>query len=109
VGKNIDELRGQMDERPLEPSEAAAEQVKEDTKGKDVRSATWYGFVVDIEDLRGSGEVAWAEETLAGIQETVERTHRVTEGQQRAIDNIAAKRQAPRSGGRRYEGFNRGR
>lgn len=46
-------------------------------------------FLREIDDLLDSGEYDWAEETLSGIRTTVERTERATEGQRRAVDNIA--------------------
>ena len=95
MGKTIDELN--LDQTLIRQEALPAE--------GDVRKTAWYAFVKDIEELRAGGEVAYAEETLAGIQETVERTQRVTAGQQRAVDNIAATR--GRSGSRRYEGYSR--
>ena len=61
-----------------------------------------------IDDLLADGDYVWAEDTLTGIRETVERTKRVTEGQQRAVANIQHRGEARRDDGlgrRRYEGF----
>jgi hypothetical protein len=100
MGKTLDELRARMDERPLRPGEDT------DTEAKgDVRATEWYAFTKEIEELRESGRVNWAEETLAGIQETVERTQRVTDGQLRAVWNISSAETHPRRGSRRYEGY----
>lgn len=45
-------------------------------------------FLDDIDELRGSGSVDWADDTLTGIYDTVGRQNIVTEGQRRAVDNI---------------------
>jgi hypothetical protein len=74
-----------------------------ETKATDVRATAWYRFTVDIEELIGTGEYTWAEDTLRSIQLTVEQTQRVTDGQRQAVDNIEAGRY--KSHGRRYEGF----
>lgn len=52
----------------------------------DERQSDWYRFLREIEDLLPDRQ--WAAETLEGIQETVERTRVVTEGQRRAVENI---------------------
>src|SRR5262245_58826615 len=104
MGKTIDELRAQLDERPLLPGEGV------DTQAEgDVRATAWYSFIKDIEDLVESDDYTWALTTLLGIRETVERTKRVSEAQQRAVVNIASARRAPhpRGASRRYEGFSR--
>jgi hypothetical protein len=87
MGKRIDELM--LDDSPIQ--------------SPDPRETEWQRFSRDIEELRGSGAYHWAESTLAGIQETVEKTKRVTDGQRRAVTNIEAAR--GRGGSRRYEGF----
>jgi hypothetical protein len=75
----------------------------------DARDTGWYKFILDIEDLLATGQFNWAAETLEGIQRTVEETHRVTDGQKRAVDNIEKTKDRLRSGGsfyrRRYEGY----
>jgi len=65
-----------------------------------------------IDEMTDSGKYGWAEDTLSGIRESVERTQRVTEGQQRAVNNIEAARQSDRAPSertfrRRYEGYRR--
>lgn len=93
MGKRIDDL-------PLDDSPITREP---DAMEGDVRATQWYAFVREVEDLRESGDYAWAEETLAGIQETVERTKRVTPGQERALFNILSAERPSR----RYEGYGR--
>ena len=41
-----------------------------------------------IDDLLDSGEYDWCEDTLSGIRETIEKKEFVTEGQERAVNNI---------------------
>lgn len=72
----------------------------------DPRGTEWYRFVTDIEDLLATGKYTWAEDTLRSIQQTVELTKRVTDGQRQAVGNIEAG--AYKTHGRRYEGFTRG-
>jgi hypothetical protein len=50
-------------------------------------------FIKRIDELLESGDYDWAEDTLSGIRETVERTGRVTENQERAVSNIEGARQ----------------
>jgi len=72
----------------------------------DERQSEWYRFLQEIEQLLPDAQ--WAAETLEGIQETVERTRTVSEGQRRAVRNIeAAKDRTPRGSRRRYEGWRR--
>ena len=75
----------------------------------DPRDSDWYQFSQEIEDLLATGKATFAEDTLRGIQETVEAHHRVTIGQKQAVRNveiaIERSRDRPRSGSRRYEGF----
>jgi hypothetical protein len=77
------------------------------TKGApDDRDTVWYQTVTEIEAMRVSDEYRFAEDTLRGIMESIERFRTVTPGQRRAIDNIAAsKSRADGVRGRRYEGF----
>ena len=91
MGKPIDQLR--LDDQPLPVAKT------------DLRDEAWYQFVTEIDDLLATGKYGWAETTLADIQQTVQETHRVTEGQRKAIENIEAG--IYRSHGRRYEGFRR--
>lgn len=67
----------------------------------------WYQFVGVIEALLASGEYDWAFGTLGGIRDTVLKTRRVSEAQQRAVGNIEASKRDGRDDGwraRRYEG-----
>lgn len=77
----------------------------------DVRSERWYQLLQEIDDLLASGQANWAAQTLEGIRETVEQRKVVTEGQERAVRNIAERvessRSRPRTGSRRYEGYSR--
>lgn len=73
---------------------------------QDVRDTEWYQFKQEIDEMLASGRYEWAEETLSGIAETVERYETVTEGQRRAVGNIAKAGQRERLGrSRRYEGY----
>jgi hypothetical protein len=93
MGKSLNDL--QLSDAPL----TAAKPV-------DPRSTDWYRFCREIDDLLATGRYTWAEDTLTGIQETVERLQRVSEGQRRAVATIEARGDAqPRRGSRRYEGF----
>lgn len=86
MGKRIDQLK--LDDTPIE--------------APDERDSEWYRFSQDIDDLLATGEYTWAEDTLTGIQETVERIKRVTAAQKRAVTNIENARER-----RRYEGWRR--
>jgi hypothetical protein len=88
MGKTIDELTG-LDDTPFD-------------EAPDPRPTAWGRFVRDIEDLLDTGQYTWAEDTLRGIQATVEKTERVTEGQRQAVAHIET---AKRS--RRWEGYGR--
>lgn len=46
-------------------------------------------FVSQIEDMLASGDFEWAVDTLCGIMDTVGHRGQVTEGQRRAVRNIA--------------------
>ncbi len=80
------------------------------TAPSDPRRSDWYRFSQEIDDLLATGRYAWAQDTLTDIQATVEKTERVTEGQQRAVKHIESARSEERERGRsrRYEGFRRG-
>lgn len=100
MGKSVDELH--LSDEPLHPHRQHAPQ--------DLRNEPWYQFLQDIDGLIASGQYQWAESTLRGIQQTVEYTKRVTEGQQRAVKNIEESRQTGRLPSerryhRRYEGW----
>lgn len=93
AGKSLDQLN--LSDQPL-------------PKPTDVRDEGWYQFSQEIEDLLATGRATFAESTLLSIQETVEKTHVVTDGQRRAVRNIEDAATRPRVGsyrGRRYEGF----
>jgi hypothetical protein len=63
----------------------------------------------EIDDLLNSGNFGWAYNTLRGIKDSVEQYQSVTEGQRRAVENIAgARRRSEGWSKRRYEGFSRG-
>lgn len=89
MGKRLEELR-KLDDTPIVERLVEAQ----DAPGTDLRETGWYQFIGLIDELIDGQQYAYAYETLAGIRETVERTRRVTEGQQRAVANIEA------SGGR---------
>ncbi len=95
------------DDLPLDPFSHTRRQ--DDTA--DIRRTEWYAFTQEIDALLGSEQYTWAEGTLSGIRETVERTQQVTAGQRKAVANIRAAKERPRRDGfrRRYEGFGRGR
>lgn len=97
MGKRIEDLP--LDDTPISDPPREPEP-------HDARDTDWYKFIVEIEDLLATGEVAFASETLEGIQQTVERSHRVTAGQRRAVKNIEATKDRQHAS-RRYEGFNR--
>jgi hypothetical protein len=64
----------------------------------DLRAQPWYQFSQAIDDLLATGQYTWAEETLTGIQESVEKMQVVTEGQRKAVANIEAARASWRPG-----------
>lgn len=86
MGKSIDDL-------PLDPAP------------RDDRDSDWYRFLITIDDLLATGKYDWAEASLSGIRETVERYHRVTDGQRKAVANIEASRERADGWRRRGEGF----
>lgn len=49
-------------------------------------------FLSRIDEMMESGEFDWAEDTLSGIKESVEKWEKVSEGQMRAVRNIAEAR-----------------
>lgn len=77
------------------------------TEPDDPREAGWYQALQEIDDLLSTGKYTWAQDTLSDIRDTIERTKRVSDGQQRAIANIKTRGERPERGrgGRRYEGF----
>ena len=109
MGKRADDLP--FDDTPITPTPPEQQDLFEptdkSTAGDDAETP-WYQFVGRIDDLLGSGEYDWASDTLTGISETVQATHRVSEGQRRAVANIEARGESRRDDGgraRRYEGF----
>lgn len=96
MGKRIEDLR-KLDDTPIEHQVEALD----DIPGSDLREQPWYQFVGLIDELLDDDKYGFAYSTLTGIKETVERTRRVSEAQQRAVDNI----QAGGYRGRRYDGY----
>lgn len=94
MGKSLDDLN--LRDEPLRPAPVS-----------DVRDTAWYQLVEEIEALLATGEYEWASSTLSDIAESVEKFQSVTDGQRRAVRNIAAARRGdgPRGSQRRYEGF----
>lgn len=91
AGRTLDDLK--LTNQPLPQAE-------------DPRGTEWYQYVQYIEDLLATGRYTFAEDTLRGIQQSVEKAQKVTDGQRRAVDNIEQSAYRTRRGGsRRYEGF----
>jgi len=90
MGKRLSDLH--LDDNPIEVQqdlfEARADQDAAATTVADIRETEWYQFVSRIEDLLAGDEYLWAFDTLDAIKATVETTHRVSAGQQRAVTNI---------------------
>lgn len=76
---------------------------------EDIRSTSWFQFAEEIEELLATGRYSWAEDTLEGIKESVQKFRVVTDNQRRAVRNIeaGAARSEGRRGSRRYEGWSR--
>jgi len=51
----------------------------------------WEDLLTKIEEMLDDGSFDWAEDTLEGIYETVERMEHSTDRQWDAVENIAAK------------------
>lgn len=94
MGKRIEELRKLDLDTPIERQVEAL-----DTSVTDLREQPWYQFIGTIDDLLAQEQYGWAEDTLTGIRETVEKTQRVSPGQQRAVENIES------NASRRYQGW----
>lgn len=94
MGKSLDDLN--LRDEPLRPATPT-----------DIRDTAWYQFIQEIEALLATGEYEWASSTLSDIAASVEQFQSATEGQRRAVRNIAAARRGDGSRGsqRRYEGF----
>jgi heat shock protein HspQ len=96
VGKRIEDLK--LDDTPIEQRVEAPESVSDD-----LRDQPWYQFVAEIDELLDDEAYAWAATSLEGIAETVGKTRRVTEGQQRAVRNIRdGRRESRRPFARRW-------
>jgi hypothetical protein len=78
----------------------------EEITSADPRETAWGQFSTDIDELLATGRYTWAEQTLRGIQETVEQTKHVTAAQRRAFTNIEAAHGRRDGARRRYEGYN---
>lgn len=89
-----------LDDLPLDPSQ-----------GPGTLSQQAKDFLDELSELLGDTRYNFANETLSGIFESVERTGHVTPGQYTAVRNIRTSVQAredrPRGGSRRYEGWSR--
>lgn len=48
----------------------------------------WREFVDELDDMLFDDDYSFASDTIEGIKGTVEKTHKVTEGQRTAIENI---------------------
>jgi len=97
AGKKLDDLK--LADVPIAPPDPGPP--------IDPRGTAWYRFSQEIDDLLATGRYTWAQDTLTGIQQTVEARQGVTDQQRRAVANIEA-RGEDRSrewGSRRYEGF----
>lgn len=78
MGKTIDQLQLRDEALPEPAPRPLPDNVR------------WERFLQRIEDLRGTGDAGWADDTLSGIYDTVRKTGRITDGQERAITNIEA-------------------
>lgn len=94
MGKKAEDLP--LDQTPMRRKQPA-----------DIRDAEWFRFKSEIDEMLASDRYRWAEDTLSGIAESVERYQMVTPGQRRAIENIRAAGDKTRTGSRRYEGYKR--
>jgi hypothetical protein len=92
MGKSLTDLN--LNDDPIQPTPSTTTP----TSSSEVRR-----FLDDIDELRGSHQYGWADDTLRDIARTVELSGRVTEGQRKAIANIEAG--AMRKARRRWEGF----
>jgi multidrug resistance efflux pump len=64
-------------------------------------------FLFEIDEMREDARFKFADATLLGIRETVEKTKLVTANQKRAIANIReSKEELQKEWTRRYEGAN---
>jgi hypothetical protein len=91
MGKRIDDLHA-LNDTPIRDDD-------------DDRDAPWRAFLRTVEGLLETGEYDWAFDSLDGMRQTVEHFRRVTDGQQRALDNIERAGRGGRDQSRRYEGY----
>jgi hypothetical protein len=72
----------------------------------DLRDAAWYQAATAIAELRAEGTYAWAEPTLAALEDRIRETQIVTAEQRQALARITGTTWAP---GRAYDvwGFGR--
>jgi hypothetical protein len=108
MGKRIQDLH--LNDNPIEVTVEAKEAGQRSLfdPTPDERDQPWYQFLGDLDDLLADDKYLWANDTLKGIYETVEKSHRVSEGQRRAVTNISNRgeeRLRGRGSSRRYEGF----
>jgi hypothetical protein len=89
-----------LDDLPLDPDQGPG---KLSERARD--------FLDELSELLGDTRFNFANDTLSGIFESVERTGHVTPGQYTAVGNIrtsvADREDRPRGGSRRYEGWSR--
>lgn len=52
------------------------------------KECDWEEFLEEINDHLSNEDFEWAEETLAGIADTVQERSHATEGQKAAVNNI---------------------
>ena len=107
MGKRMEDLH--LNDSPIEVTTEQAEARQQSLYSDipDERDTPWYQFIATIDDLLASEDYHWAEDSLLGIRETVEKTRRVSDGQRRAVTNIEHRGQERRGGSRRYEGWGR--
>jgi hypothetical protein len=106
MGKRIEDLH--LDDNPIEQQHDQQEARQQDLFSAEIpdeRDTPWYRFCGEIDDLLAAGGYHWAQDTLLGIRETVEKSRRVTDGQKRAVANIERAKEEPRRSSRRYEGW----
>ena len=52
------------------------------------QNCDWQDLIERIDEMVGSGDYDWAEDTLTGIRDTVEEREHCSERQTEAVDNI---------------------
>lgn len=106
MGKRSDDLP--LDDTPIRPEQQHLFEPTDSSgaDGADDADTPWYQFIGSIDDLLATGRYGWAQDSLYGIRETVEKTRRVSDGQRRAVTNIELRGEPnARGGSRRYEGW----